>query len=338
MAVSEVAGRDTSRRRQRTYGSRWALAPAVGAGLVTLQSRIVAELGAPTVQLRALSHLGEAWADPLASMLALMAMLAEVLIGYLLLVLVLRSIAVLPGAVGRLAARLAFVATPRVVRRGVDLLVGGALLTQATLAVLPAAAPGRHPGSQPAMTAGLSMLTGRVPAAVLMDLSPATHRVTRIESVANGRAPVDTRPTPRRASAPLPPWLGGGPSKATEQGSGRAQGHLDRTEAGPGTTEPGPGRADVGPGRGEADPGSAEAGPGRTGRRDPASGAYTVQPHDTLWDIAAARLTGADRSAADIQRYWQQIYRANRRTIGPDPDLIHPGTRLDVSPYRRGRR
>ncbi len=52
-----------------------------------------------------------------------------------------------------------------------------------------------------------------------------------------------------------------------------------------------------------------------------------VQPGDTLWSLAAADLpVGADDSA--VTRHWQAIYRANRRTIGPDPDLIQPAQRL----------
>ena len=95
---------------------------------------------------------------------------------------------------------------------------------------------------------------------------------------ADVRAPGPARPTPRRSAAPLPPWLGGGPSKA-------------------------------------------------------ASG-YTVVAGDTLWDIAAAHLPPAERSVGRVHHYWQQVYRANRRVVGADPDLIHPGTRLDVLPFR----
>jgi nucleoid-associated protein YgaU len=93
--------------------------------------------------------------------------------------------------------------------------------------------------------------------------------------------PAETRPPSRRLAAPLPPWLGGGPSNP------------------------------------------------RVG--------YTVKPGDTLWDIAATHLQPTQRSSARINRSWRQIYRANRSAIGADPDLIHPGTGLDV-PWFRGER
>ena len=68
------------------------------------------------------------------------------------------------------------------------------------------------------------------------------------------------------------------------------------------------------------------------------AGDHSVETGDTLWDIAAAHLVPAERSNATIHRYWHQVYRANRAVVGPDPDLIHPGTRLDVAPFRRDRR
>ena len=111
-----------------------------------------------------------------------------------------------------------------------------------------------------------------------------------------GIEPVEARPTPRRSAAPLPPWLGGGPSKP-------ALGH----------------RAD-------------------TGDHTVKAGDHTVEAGDTLWDIAAAHLVPPERSNATIHRYWHQVYRANRAVVGPDPDLIHPGARLDVAPLRRDRR
>jgi hypothetical protein len=57
------------------------------------------------------------------------------------------------------------------------------------------------------------------------------------------------------------------------------------------------------------------------------SGAVVVAPGDSLWSIAARQLP---RTATDEQvaAAWPAWYRANRRSIGPDPGLIHPGTLL----------
>jgi LysM repeat protein len=46
---------------------------------------------------------------------------------------------------------------------------------------------------------------------------------------------------------------------------------------------------------------------------------YAVQPGDSLSSIAAAHA---------VRGGWQALYAANRRVIGPDPDVIHPGTVL----------
>jgi LysM domain len=56
-----------------------------------------------------------------------------------------------------------------------------------------------------------------------------------------------------------------------------------------------------------------------------------VRRGDTLWAIAARSLR-PDASNADVAAWWPQWFRHNRGLIGPDPDLIHPGTRLRVPP------
>jgi nucleoid-associated protein YgaU len=63
-----------------------------------------------------------------------------------------------------------------------------------------------------------------------------------------------------------------------------------------------------------------------------------VAAGDTLWGIAAARLEPAQRSSASVQRYWHEIYRANRPGVGADPDLIRPGMRLVVPRFHPDRR
>jgi resuscitation-promoting factor RpfA len=254
--------------------------PAVAAALVVVERALVGEVGSPATLLRALPGHGDAWADPVVPVLALMALVAETLIGYVLVMLVLRWSCGLPGALGRIAGRTELLLTPAMTRRALDLLVGGTLLAQATLAAAPGPPGGHRPDApSPAFAVSVTHRVRSGPAvgseATLAEsvLEPARHR-----RPADERAPGPTRPTPRRSAAPLPPWLGGGPSKA-------ASGH-------------------------------------------------TVVAGDTLWDIAAAHLPPAERSVGRVHHYWQQVYRANRRVVGADPDLIHPGTRLDVLPFR----
>jgi resuscitation-promoting factor RpfA len=67
---------------------------------------------------------------------------------------------------------------------------------------------------------------------------------------------------------------------------------------------------------------SSDSGTG-SGRRD----VVTVVPGDCLWTIAATHLGRSD-SSAEIAAAWPRWYAANRRVIGPDPDLLLPGTVL----------
>jgi hypothetical protein len=279
------------------------LAPVTGvaAGLLLVERLLVGEVGSPTALVRALQDLGDPGADPILSTLALMALLAEAFVGYLLLVLALRSLATLPGLTGRLARRITFALAPAVVRRMVDVLVGGALLVQVTVAA-PDPSPGYLSSGSCQAVVALSVCSRSGGPVTLGDPAPVRLGTARLRLPVDGKEPVQARPIPRRSAAPLPPWLGGGPSKA----------------------------APLPPSLGD---GPSQAAPGYRAQ----ASEYTVEAGDTLWDIAAAHLVPAERSTATIHRYWQQLYRANRRSVGADPDLIHPGTRLDVVPFRRDR-
>jgi LysM domain len=268
----------------------WRLGRLAGAavGLLLVERLLVREVGSPMVLARTLGGLGDPWADPVASVLALMALAAEALVGYLLLVLALRALGAVPGLTGQTARRIVLAVTPAVVRRLVDLLVGGTLLVQVALAA-PGAPPGHRPSGTHEMMAASSAVSRSDGPAATGDLALPSREAARLRRPADNKEPVEARPTLRRSAAPLPPWLGGGPSTAA-------------------------------PGR-------------RAG-----AGGYMVELGDTLWDIAAAHLVPAERSAATIHRYWQQVYRANRSVVGADPDVIPPGARLDVIPYRRDRR
>jgi nucleoid-associated protein YgaU len=56
--------------------------------------------------------------------------------------------------------------------------------------------------------------------------------------------------------------------------------------------------------------------------------AVVVRSGDTLWAIARARL-GSNPDVAATARAVDHWHDANREVIGDDPDLIHPGQRLD---------
>lgn len=61
----------------------------------------------------------------------------------------------------------------------------------------------------------------------------------------------------------------------------------------------------------------------------PTSHTHVVRPGDSLWSIAARDLPRGSSEEA-IARRWHAIYAANRRRIGPDPDLIVPGQQLHL--------
>lgn len=62
----------------------------------------------------------------------------------------------------------------------------------------------------------------------------------------------------------------------------------------------------------------------------PAQGTLLVESGDTLWAIARDRLSPS-ASDAEITQAWHRIWTDNRNAIGPDPDLILPGTVLHLT-------
>ncbi|MDI3331989.1 MAG: hypothetical protein QJR09_14850 [Micrococcus sp.] len=69
--------------------------------------------------------------------------------------------------------------------------------------------------------------------------------------------------------------------------------------------------------------------PGRTHGATPMS--VTVRAGDCLWDIAAEEL-GPYATDLEIDRRWRQWYRLNQPVIGPDADVLAPGTVLQAPP------
>jgi hypothetical protein len=110
--------------------------PLAAAGLLLVEQVLMDEVGSAVALLRALGDLARSWVDPVASALALVALLAETVVAYGLVVLLLHLLCVLPGFVGRVVGRLMSLVTGAVVQHLLDLLVGGALLAKATLAAV----------------------------------------------------------------------------------------------------------------------------------------------------------------------------------------------------------
>lgn len=161
----------------------------------------------------------------------------------------------------------------------------------------------------------------------------------------------------------------GHPAGATHSGHSDHGGHRGHSDGGTRLTP-----------ESNGDPGRPDARPaGHAVARAPAAtpsdlagrGQVRVRPGDTLWSLSAARLASAakpgaanldDRApnpgrapgptpgatpgripepeAAAVTRAWHALYLLNRDAIGPDPDLILPGTVLDLpdelTPIPRG--
>jgi len=69
--------------------------------------------------------------------------------------------------------------------------------------------------------------------------------------------------------------------------------------------------------------------PGQTGHTGQTGQTVIVSPGDTLWSICAEELP-AGASDQRITTRWHRVYAANRSVIGPNPDVIHPGQRLEL--------
>jgi hypothetical protein len=69
------------------------------------------------------------------------------------------------------------------------------------------------------------------------------------------------------------------------------------------------------------DPSGRHASRGTGASRDLVDGSYVVRAGDNLWTIA---------DALDLDGGWAELYDANKKTVGVDPDLILPGQSLAV--------
>ncbi len=150
--------------------------------------------------------------------------------------------------------------------------------------------------------------TGRVAAAVRTAatwVAPYAARRLIAAALGLGLVTLGAAPAAADASPPTLDWPGAASVTRVHQAA-----DLDWPTAGPGIASPPPPAAAPSP-----------------VRPDAGSATRTVRPGDSLWRIAAQEL-GPDASAARIAQAWPTWWQANRTVIGPDPDLLRPGTRL----------
>ena len=292
-------------------------------GLAFLEVALVRMAGPVAGQVRALGGLGDHSADPVAGLLAVLALAAELLAGYLLLVVAVRLGAWLPGAPGALAAHGARLIALPLLSRTLDALLGGVLLAQVVLvpAVAQAEPASAPPDRSPAAAA--SALAGGAAAAGARDhpgLERGGHGPASLGAGAQQPGspgiPSTSSTMPSPPWVPMPTWLGGSqPSGAT-------------VTTGATTTAPRRSSPSASDGQG---PDANRSGSAAAAAAE-ASHPYVIRPGDTLWDVAAAHLPRGSRSPGRIDRYWRRIHAANRGVLGDDPHLIHPGTRLVLPP------
>lgn len=89
-------------------------------------------------------------------------------------------------------------------------------------------------------------------------------------------------------------------------------------------------------------PGAGVGQAGGGGRDVPAPNAsvadgstHRVRPGESLWSIAEGLLPDAGVDELDVA--WRRIYAVNRVAVGPDPDLLMPGTSLRLPGRLAGR-
>jgi hypothetical protein len=288
-----------------------------GIGALALLLRMA---GPPSSHLQVLADLASPMAEPLIGVLAALALGAQALAAYLVFVFGLRALTYLPGIPGQVADHAAHLLTVPAIRRGLDALLGGALI--AYLALTPAST-GAGIGTiktppPPVATASAQFERGSWSAPAPPAVAPESRGIK-----ASAFAP---------SSPPVPPpiWLGGHlvpseppcPSRPRD-GAARPD-SVDEAHAVP---IPAPAARMGGPAP------AATADDSSRPPTGPPAAHHTVEPRDTLWRIAAAHLPADVRREATLAVYWRQIYGANRDALGSDPNLIHPGVTLAVPPY-----
>lgn len=214
-----------------------------------------------------------------------------VLLAWLGLGVTLSALSAAPGAVGRLATVAAEHVAPAAVRRLTAAVVGAAIATAAT-----PAAHADSPFPAPPLTPTASQT------------APAPDPAFGITV----RAPVvDAVPDPGTTTGPV--------ATVPDPGFGAGIRTAPATTSAPGPSAPTPAVETRTP------PALGPLGPAPH-TPSPSSGArhVTVVRGDSLWAIAARQL-GPQATRQQVAHEWPRWYAANRKVIGPDPNLIRVG-------------
>lgn len=237
----------------------------------------------------------------------------------------------LPGLIGTAASRASARITPAIVRRAVEAAVGAAVVASS---VGGAAAPALARSSAPAVAATATRGAAVTPAPVAPgpDLGDRPAPPPTVRFHVEFDRPVDDPTRPPKSRRPA-----ASSTERSRRPEYEAPAKRRRTPS-PGkhrTARLSPSQFDTPPVAQPSRPASAPL-PVVAGLR--VRPQDTDRPHavvvvrgDSLWSIAEKHL-GPSATIAEIDAAWRQWYAANRRTIGPDPDLIRPGQRLHPPP------
>ncbi|WP_455568328.1 transglycosylase family protein [Streptomyces omiyaensis] len=124
-------------------------------------------------------------------------------------------------------------------------------------------------------------------------------------------APPEGSESPLAPTTPVTPGADGTDASPAAPGTGKHRGEAAPEETGVTDTASDSGRHAAAEDKVTSTPVNADA-----------SDAYTVQPGDSLSEIAQEN---------DLPGGWDALYDANRRTVGVDPDLILPGQSLELT-------
>lgn len=179
-----------------------------------------------------------------------------------------------------------------------------------------------------ALAGATPVLVVLVLASTVGDAGASTAAAPSAASGPTTTAPTTTAPTSDGpgVTGPVQPSAGEPPSTQPSTSSPGSSSSPDAAGTSS-TSPPGPGGPGAAP---PPDPPDAPAAAGCTA---------VVARGDTLWGLATSRLAASgaapddDRLAAETAR----LYGANAGVVGPDPNLLRPGQRLDLCPCGRAR-